>query len=121
MSLTGTGAGDAIPTFLFGGREWLSHGCGPPRQIGRLRQLHTLELDGCQGLTDACVQLLQAMPRLRVARLSRCHFLTDLALEHLTAVAPALRCVDVSHCFRISDNGFALLAQLPELEPGATR
>ena len=85
------------------------------RQIGQLTSLRTLDLDGCQGLADQCLRQLGPLPALQRINLSRCHFVTDASVQHLAQVAPQLRHVDVSHCFRISDVGFAILAHLPHL------
>jgi F-box and leucine-rich repeat protein 14 len=89
--------------------------------VGRLASLRTLDLDGCQGLVDACMLRLGPMPLLERLVLARCHFVTDVAVDHVARMAPQLRHVDVSHCFRISDTGFAALAHLPHLAELAAR
>lgn len=77
-----------------------------------VRDLESLSLRGCHGLTDAAISpalntQLQALISLDI---SLCRQLTDSTLSRVVSVASNLETLDVGGCSDITDNGILLIA-----------
>ena len=77
-----------------------------------VRDLESLSVRGCHGLTDAAVSpaLESQLPSLISLDLSLCRQLTDSTLSRVVSVAPNLEALDVGGCSDITDNGILLIA-----------
>lgn len=77
-----------------------------------VRDLESLSLRGCHGLTDAALSpaLDAHLPALITLDVSLCRQLTDSTLGRVVSVAPNLDSLDVGGCSDITDNGILLIA-----------
>jgi len=77
-----------------------------------VRDLESLSLRGCHGLTDAAISptLDAQLPALISLDISLCRQLTDSTLSRVVSVAPNLETLDVGGCSDITDNGILLIA-----------
>ena len=77
-----------------------------------IRDLESLSLRGCHGLTDAAISpaLETHLPVLISLDVSLCRQLTDSTLSRVVSVTPNLETLDVGGCSDITDNGILLIA-----------
>jgi len=80
--------------------------------------LRTLDISGCQTLTDASIQLLALhCPNLLHFNISRCSALTDATMQHLSegVCRTHLQSIDASHVYQLTDQSIISLQSLPHL------
>mmetsp|Transcript_17044 Transcript_17044/g.44234 ORF Transcript_17044/g.44234 Transcript_17044/m.44234 type:complete len:508 (-) Transcript_17044:224-1747(-) len=84
--------------------------------LPRLRDLHTLRLAACEGLTGYSIcRLGQALPHLEELSLNCNVGVTDRSLEGLSALK-GLRSLDLGYCVTVTDEGLSFLATMQTLE-----
>ncbi len=85
--------------------------------IACLQQLQTLDLNGCDKITDAGLQHISALQQLQTLSLERCVKIFDAGLAHLSALKE-LRSLSIRYCGGNVTNAGILrhLVSLPQLE-----
>jgi hypothetical protein len=91
-----------------------------PRQIsdGELNFIYdcplltSIDLLGCQGITDSSLRLLgQACPQLESITLQSCRGITDNGVSELALKCSKLKEIDLIGCNTLTDHGISILAQ----------
>jgi hypothetical protein len=76
--------------------------------------LETLEIDFQIEVTDACLEALSSMKRLKKLEFSNCMWLTDAGIAHLTKLTE-LRSLKLMRCYVLTDAALARLSEIISL------
>ncbi len=82
--------------------------------LSDLTYLAVLNLSGCDGLTDVSLSHLSDLTNLAELNLSGCDGLTDVSLSHLSDLTN-LASLDLSGCYRLTDASLSHLSDLTNL------
>ncbi len=85
-------------------------------RISCLKHLQSLNVGGCDRLTDAGVALLGRLQNLQSLDLRFFAKITDAGLQHLAVGSQQLRSLDLRRCVQITDSGLAHLGRLKQLQ-----
>ncbi|XP_040853209.1 F-box/LRR-repeat protein 20-like isoform X1 [Ochotona curzoniae] len=123
--LLGLGESSEEPTHkpqLFPGLDFPDSGPQEPSlepqgaSLLSLQALQELDLTACSKLTDASLAKVLQFPQLRQLSLSLLPALTDLGLVAVARGCPSLEHLALSHCGRLSDEGWAQAGSWPRLQ-----